>query len=391
MRSAEPLSYSMPGTPTHLSVVHVLAPAPFGGLESVVETLAAGQAESGDDVCVMAVLSRGEGDGHPFVHALRGRGIAVETLAIGAREYLRERREVGALLARRRAHVLHTHGYRPDVVDAPVARRLGLPAITTVHGYTGGGGLKGRLYEWLQTRSYRRSDAVLAVSAKLHRELAAAGIPEARVHTVPNAWAPSHAPLSRDEARRALGLDGSGPVVGWVGRLSQEKAPDVAVRVLAATRSPSVTMSMIGTGPLETDVAGLAASLGVAERVRTHGFVRAVGRHLRAFDALLITSWTEGTPITLLEAMAAGVPITTTAVGGIPDVVGPGEAMLAPAGDVAALAAALDHTFLDRPAADARAAAAKRRLETAFAVRPWVERHNEIYRAAIDRVGRPRA
>jgi hypothetical protein len=128
-------------TPSHLSVVHLLAPARFGGLESVVETLSAGQADAGDSVCVAPVLAPDEVADHPFVEALRGRGVEVAVLEIGVRGYMRERREVAALLRARGAHVLHTHGYRPDVVDAPVARRMGVAAVTTVHGYTGGGGL----------------------------------------------------------------------------------------------------------------------------------------------------------------------------------------------------------------------------------------------------------
>lgn len=347
--------------------------------------LAAGQAASGEAVSVAAVLSGGEGDDHPFVAAVRRHGVDVEVLRIGVREYLRERREVRALLRRRGAHILHTHGYRPDVVDAPVARRMGVAAVATVHGYTRGGGLKGRLYEWLQARSYRHSDAVLAVSAKLRAELLRAGISPERVYTVPNAWEPPRGSRSRAEAREALGLPADGVVVGWVGRLSPEKAPDVALRVLAGMRRTDARLSVVGTGPMQEKAGSLAHSLGVAERVRWHGYVEGVGELLGGFDALLVTSWTEGTPITLLEAMAAGVPVVSTSVGGIPDVVGPNEARLAPAGDVAALARALDETLADPAATRARVSAARLRLETHFAVGPWVERHREIYSAAMAR------
>jgi glycosyltransferase involved in cell wall biosynthesis len=190
--------------------------------------------------------------------------------------------------------------------------------------------------------------------------------------------------LSPEEARRMLGVPERGPRVGWVGRLSQEKAPDVAVRVLAAMRHAEARLSVVGTGPMHESAVTLARTLGVTDRVSWHGYVGGVGRLLSAFDALLVTSWTEGTPISLLEAMAAGVPVVSTAVGGIPDVVGPDEARLAPAGDVASLAKALDDTLEDPAAARARASAAKRRLETHFAVAPWVERHREIYREALE-------
>jgi glycosyltransferase involved in cell wall biosynthesis len=362
------------------SVVHLLAPAPFGGLESVVETLAVGQREAGLAVCVAAVLSEGDTE-HPFVAALERRGVDVVPLRLGGRQYLAERSAVRTLLHEREAAVLHTHGYRPDVVDGPVARSMGVATVTTVHGFTGGGGLKGRLYEWLQVRAYRRFDAVIAVSEKLRGQLAAEGVPGARLHAVRNAWRPPSACFPRADARRELGIGADEKVVGWVGRTSHEKGPDVMVRAFAAA-SPEWRLSMIGTGPLEAECRALAASLGVADRVRFHGVVRQAGPLLTAFDAVALSSWTEGTPIVLLEAMGAGVPIVTTAVGGIPESVGLAEARLVPAGDAAGLAAALDEILCDPSAATARAASAMARAERELGIEAWVERHRAIYAAA---------
>jgi glycosyltransferase involved in cell wall biosynthesis len=364
-----------------LSVVHLLAPAPYGGLESVVETLAAGQRAAGDSVCVAVVLSGSDGR-HPFVDALERRGVEVAVLRLGARQYIAERREVRALLARRGAHVLHTHGYRPDVVDAPAARRTGVAAVTTVHGFTGGGGIKGRLYEWLQLRAFRSFGAVIAVSDKLRGELVRAGVPESRVHAVRNAWAPSGALVTRVEARKALGIPADDAVVGWVGRMSREKAPDVMVRAFAGA-SARLRLSIIGSGALEEECRALASELGVGDRIRWHGVVPGAGLHLRAFDAIALTSWTEGTPIVLLEAMGAAVPLVSTAVGGIPESVGPDDARLVPAGDVGALSAAIDDIFGDPPSALSRAASAQRRVEAELAVPPWVDRHRQIYASLL--------
>jgi glycosyltransferase involved in cell wall biosynthesis len=372
----------MPARPTPLSIVHLLAPAPFGGLETVVECLAAGQARAGDRVSVAVVLSGVDG-AHPFVSSLRGRGLEVDVLSIGARQYLRERRSVRELLGRRRAQVLHTHGYRPDVVDAPVARRLGVRTVTTVHGFTART-WRGRLYERLQTRALRRFDAVIAVSPLLGRALAAAGVGDERLHTLQNAWEASTPFVPRAQARAALGLPAEGPIVAWVGRMSPEKAPDVMVRCLLAAATPELRLSMIGTGSGEAEARALAEGLHVAPRIRWHGRVGEAASLLKAFDAIVLTSWTEGTPMILLEAMAAEVPVVSTAVGGVPEVVTDLEARLAPAGDVAALGAAIDEVLADGPSARTRAQAAKRRLDTGFAVEPWVRRHQEIYRSVLE-------
>lgn len=368
----------MPPTFPPLSIVHLLAPARFGGLETVVSTLVAGQVATGDRVAVGLVLTPGEAADHPMLETLEATGAEAVAIEVAGRDYRGERKATRNLLARHEAHVLHTHGYRPDVVDAPVARRMGVSTVTTVHGFTGGG-WRGRLYEWLQLRSFRSFDAVIPVSRKLEGELAGRGVSSERLHLVRNAWTPSRPALDRAAARRTLGIESGEPVVGWVGRLSREKAPDVMVRAMADLRTPGVRLSMIGTGGMESGCREQARSLGIADSIRWHGMVPDAASVLGAFDVLALTSWTEGTPMVLLEAMAAGVPIVATSVGGVPDVVSPKEAHLAEAGSAGGIAAAIDDIFADQEAAESRADAARSKLETHFAVGPWVERHRALY------------
>ena len=138
-------------------------------------------------------------------------------------------------------------------------------------------------------------------------------------------------------------------------------------------------MSFVGDGPDRPALEAAAARLGVADRVRFHGLVPDAWRLLRAFDVLLLSSRSEGTPMILLEAMFAGVPIVSTAVGGVPDLLGEGSARLVRAGDTRALGAALADV-LDDPAAAARGAVvARARLEQEFAPAPWIARHMDLY------------
>jgi len=359
------------------SVLHVAAPADFGGLESVVVNLARGQLDAGQQVTVAAFVDPGR-SGHPFGAALAAAGIPGRIVPVAARGYLEERRTVRDLIRELRPDVVHSHGYRPDVVDSGVARRMGVPTVTTVHGFTRGAG-RGRLYEWLQRRWFRRFDAVVVVSEPLRRELIASGVRAERIHLIRNAWRAAQPPLPRAEARAALGLDPEARIAGWVGRLTAEKGPDVVVDALAACSARDVTLSIVGSGPMEPELRALAEERHVGERIRWHGIVPDAGRYLTAFDALLLTSWTEGTPIVLLEAMAAGVPIITTAVGGVPDVVSGREALLAAAGDAAGLGRALAEVLEDPAAADVRCEEAHRRLEREFSVEPWVQRYRDVY------------
>lgn len=361
-----------------LAVLHVAAPAPVGGLERVVRSLCLGHRGRGHRVHLLAVVDPGRGD-HPLVAPLAEAGVEVRVLEIPARAYLRERAAVRELCERARPDVVHTHGYRPDLVDGPVARAMGIATVATVHGFVRGS-RKGRLYEWMQRRAYRRFDAVAAVSRPQVEELVASGVPAARIHHLPNAWAAHAPPLPPAEARSRLGVPADVFHLGWVGRLGHEKGADVLLDALALLDDLPVVASVVGAGREESALRARAESLGVAGRVRWHGLVAEAGPLFSAFDTFVLSSRTEGTPIALFEAMEARVPVIAAAVGGVPDVVSPAEALLVPAEDPARLAAAVRAVHRDPAAARERARAAEARLRSAFGADPWLDRYEEIYR-----------
>jgi glycosyltransferase involved in cell wall biosynthesis len=365
---------------TPLSIMHVLAPGEVGGLESVVRSLASAQQRAGHRVLVACVLE--SASPHPYVASLVEAGLDARVVIAPGRAFSRERAQIAALCAESRADVMHTHGYRPDLVDAPVARRLGIATVSTIHGFTGGG-IKMRAYEWLVQRAYRRFDALIAVSSPIRDRVIASGVPGARVHVIRNAFvAPPASFLDRAAARRSLGIPESAFAIGWVGRLSHEKGVDVFVRALAhMKRAENVHASIIGAGPSEVDMRALAAATGVSDKLHWLGTIPDSYRLYRAFDAFVLSSRTEGTPMVLLEAMAAEVPVVTTAVGGVPDVVRSTEALLVPPEQPAVLADAIEAVRQEPIVARARAVAARRRLDEVFAVGPWLEQHETLYRS----------
>ncbi len=367
--------------PDRLTIIHVAAPAPVGGLERVVTSLATGHGAAGHDVHVVSILDEG-GSTPPL--AAGAAGVSAHSFVLEPRRYRRERSLLRALLAGLRPSIVHTHGYRPDVVDSPVAREAGIAAVSTVHGFTGGG-LKNRFFERLQVRAFRRLDAVVAVSRPLVARLTAAGVPERLVHCIPNAWGPARPFLDRGAARAALGIPDDGPVAGWIGRLSREKAPDLLVEALGRLGADAPRGVVVGEGPLTDAARARAAGLGLADRVTLAGRVADAATLMRAFDVLVLSSRTEGTPIVLLEAMAAGVPVVATRVGGVPDVVSDREAVLVPPEDPAALAEAVRQVLRDPASAAVRAAAARERVASVFAVEPWLARYEALYRSVLAR------
>ncbi|MBK7349657.1 MAG: glycosyltransferase [Gemmatimonadales bacterium] len=361
-------------------VLHALAPGPAGGLESVVQMHARGWVARGGEAAVALVLDEGADLPEPF-GALAEAGVRVFCHPVPHRAYLREQAQYRSVLATWRPDVVHCHGYRADLIAGRAARTAGIARVSTVHGFTGGD-WKNRLYERLQLRSFRRFSGVVAVSRPIAARLVSTGVPRDRVHLIPNAWAPGLPPLARAEARVRLGVGPADRLIGWVGRLSREKAADVLLEALARVEQVAV---VVGDGGERDALRQQAGALGVAGRVRWAGLVPEAGRYFSAFDCYVLSSRTEGTPIALFEAMAAGVPIVTTRVGGVPDVVGTAEALLVPPEDPAALASAIDAVFTDPGAAAARAARAAARLADQYALEPWLERHAELYRAVMAR------
>jgi glycosyltransferase involved in cell wall biosynthesis len=360
-------------------ILHSLAAGEVGGLERVVCSLASGHRALGHQVSVAVVLGPTPTE-HPFVRALSDRGLDVVPIHVAPRGYLAERAEIAGLCRRLQPDVFHTHGFRPDVVDAGVARRLGIPTVTTVHGFTGGG-WKDRLYERVQRRAFRTFSAVVAVSQPLREGLVRYGVRQDRVHLIRNAWDDTVPFLDRESARRALGVPPEGIRVGWVGRISSEKGLDVMLDALGLLADTAITLSVLGDGHARGGMEARAAGLGIGGRVMWHGTVHEAARVISAFDVFVLSSRTEGTSIALFEAIAAGVPVVASAVGGVPDVVSPAEAMLVPSDDPAALAAAVTETLENAAAALERARAARRRLEREFALQPWLERYEVLYRA----------
>ena len=144
-------------------VLHVLAPGPFGGLESVVAMLAEGWAARGGDVGVALAVDPGSRVADTW-SVLETAGVQVIRLPVPHRAYRKEWLLYGDTLRRWHPDIMHCHGYRPDILAGWAARALKVARVSTVHGFTGGD-WKNRLYERLQIRVLARFEGVIAVSA----------------------------------------------------------------------------------------------------------------------------------------------------------------------------------------------------------------------------------
>jgi glycosyltransferase involved in cell wall biosynthesis len=326
------------------------------------------------------VAAIGGNDPHQFVDELRSSGIEV---LVPKSSYFGEARQVRRFALEHGVNVVHTHGYRSDILTGFAATGLSFRTVSTVHGYTGGD-LKNRVYERAQQSLLRRFDAVVAVSRPLETLLRARGVSPGRLRMIPNAMRLDRPVLPREVARERLGLSTSGIVLGWVGRLSTEKAPEVMLHALGRMAANEWIAAFVGDGPDLPELSRLVNHLGVADRVRWLGNIPHAAEVLSAFDLLVMSSRTEGTPMVLLEAMTNGIPIVATAVGGVPDLLGNGEAgWLVPSEDPIAMASAIESALADRSGRESRVSAAKARVASEYDVATWLRRYEAVYRQVV--------
>ena len=232
--------------------------------------------------------------------------------------------------------LLNGHGFKGLVFGWLAALRFGLPLITTQHGFTTSN-RKQRLYTWISLQLCRtpqvRAVACVAESiARLHRQ---AGVARHKLHVLPNGL-----PSPTDQAASRPTLAPPSPLIGFVGRLSQEKGPDLFVELAIelCRRHPDLSAVLLGEGPLRAALSARIEACGLGARILLPGYQQRMADWLRALDVLVLSSRTEGTPMVVLEAMQAGTPIAAFGVGGIPDMLGHEEsALLSPAEDLADL------------------------------------------------------
>jgi glycosyltransferase involved in cell wall biosynthesis len=368
--------------PDRLRILHLTAPAPFGGLERVVTALALGHQAAGHEVHVAAIVSPDEQD-HPFLSALHGSGAKMHPVFLRDRAYWGDWLEAARLCREIDPHVVHSHSVRTDVIAARAAARQGRATITTVHGASLQGG-KSSLYEWLQLRSYRRFDAVVSVSADLHRRLAGEGPAGRRARLIPNAWPDWGRALPRTEARQALGLPVEGFVVGWAARMIPVKGGDVFLEAIDRLEKFDGQIAIVGDGPSREALEQQASTLRRRDQIHFLGGREGAGRLFSAFDLFVMSSRSEGMPIAIFEAASSGVPIVSTDVGGIPEMLLDGEALLVASEDAGALARAIEASWSDPEHSKERARRASEGVRERFSRERWLDLYEATYRQIVE-------
>jgi glycosyltransferase involved in cell wall biosynthesis len=357
-----------------LQVVLSLNP---GGTERLVLELAARlHAELPTAVCCLDDAGAWAGD-------LETRGIHVT--ALGRRSGFRPGLALGVARAAsaHRATVIHAHHYSPFVY-AGLARALrpGLRLVFTEHGRLSDAPPSTRRRAANRALS-RLPHEVFTVSEDLRRHILAEGFPPESVSVIYNGIDVGPRPSAelRAEVRRSLGFTDRSFVIGTIARLDPVKDLATLVRAMATLDlDRPAELLVVGDGPERSALEAVAAEAGVGERIHFLGHRDDARRLLAACDTYVNSSISEGVSLTILEAMAAGLPIVATRVGGTPEVVDDASGRLVEPRDPRAIATAVAGLAAEPAIARALGDNARRRVETRFTLDRMVREYAAAYR-----------
>ena len=285
----------------------------------------------------------------------------------------------------REIDIVHSHDYKTDLLAWLLARQDGVLPLATVHGWTGHSRRERWLYYPADKRLLASFARLIAVSGHVSGELVRAGAEPARVVTVLNAIDPEAFNRDRDRQgamRKALGLPEGALTIGAVGRLEPQKRFDLLIDAVATLRAefPELRLIIAGDGSLRSALASRVNARGLRDACQLLGHRSDIADLHHAFDLFVQSSDYEGTPNAVLEAMAMQTPLVASDVGGTSELARDGlEGLIVSPGRLEALTAAIREALTDRSAAHARAAAARRRIETELSFATRMRKVEQIY------------
>ena len=288
-----------------------------------------------------------------FIDAAARAGIPVDVIAERRRFDPRVPAQLRAALARRNPHIVQSHNSKSHLLARMLRLARSRPWVAFHHGYTDRD-LLDRLYNRVGGWALRGASHVVTVCGPFSLELQRRGVPAARISVRHNMVGPFIPPSGAEveETKRRLGLPPEAKILLAAGRLSREKGHADLVEAAAILRrlAPSLSFRLVlaGDGPERDAIRRRIDALGLGAEVALAGHQAVMTPFYAMADAAILPSHREGSPNALLEAMAAGLPVVATSVGGVPEIAAHRvNALLVPPGDPQAMAAAVAEVLRD--------------------------------------------
>lgn len=361
-----------------MNVMHVVLSLDCGGLEHLVVQLARQLQENGVKSEVACLDKKGK------LGQLAAQS-GIEVFELGKKNGLDFGLawELSRLIRTRKTDLVHTHNFGPLIYGSVAARLAGKRCINTRHGRT-----DKQVPAWI----WRLNSFVVCVSQDTKNHLLEYNrIPAEKMRVIYNGILPEgfRRKLNTEEKqslKRKLCLREDSFVIGTTGRLAKEKDQATLLKASSqiAQRATNVELVLAGDGPLRPELEKLAQELGLGDHVKFLGYRNDIAQLLNIFDVYALSSIREGLSLSILEAMAAGLPVVATEVGGNPEVVIEGKTgYLVPCASAEKLGSAIMKLYNDRPLAQAMGEAGRKAIHEKFDLDHMASQYERLYKEAL--------
>ena len=366
-----------------MKILHIISSGGMYGAEAVILNLSRALNESSHS-SVLGVFSNSSNPNLQLHEAALREGVESHLISCSGQFDRRVTAQIRDLVVRTRADVVHAHGYKADVYVYFALRGTKTPFVSTCHNWIKDG-LLVSLYGITDRFVLRNYSGVIAVSDEVKTRLLNAGVRLEKIHLIRNGIdlrpfggaTPSHL-AARDQ--------GEVITMGWVGRLSSEKGPDIFVRAAARVLAEHSSTKFVMTG----DGPDLAILTTLINELNIGGSVSMIGRRedmpavYASLDVMVSSSRQEGLPMAILEGMASGLPLVATSVGDVPVVVIDGRTgILVPSEDVELLAAAMVKLLNEPALRESLGIAARKLIEEEFSSNRMAADYLRVYKDVV--------
>ncbi|WP_339800262.1 glycosyltransferase family 4 protein [uncultured Marinobacter sp.] len=359
-----------------------ITPAGFYGAERWVLALA-NNIDPESMINDLAVTNEGEGQDLTVAELYPNTTGEVHYLPMSGRFDVRVVTQLVKVIKRRQIDIVHTHGYKSDILGLMAARIAGIKCVSTPHGFSGKVGFKLGAFIRLGTFMLRYFDAVAPLSEELSEDMARFNVPKAKTHFIRNGVDLKEI----DQAMRDLSLNSAlkendHRTIGFIGQLIPRKGiPDLLEAFdQLYQQNPDLKLQLLGDGRQRAELEAQAAAQQSAPGIEFLGFRGDRLELLSRFDLFVMTSSLEGIPRCMMEAMAVGVPVVAYDIPGVDQLVEHGKTgLLAPHGDKVALVACCQQVLDNSELAEALTRNARQMIDERYSAARMAREYEALF------------
>jgi len=369
-------------------IMHLIAGMNIGGAERVILNLLGNGKDDDYDLRVTSFVRANDGTGTYFLRLVSDSGAVIDKIPIYRKWSFADVRNLIEILRRHNVKLLHTHGYKSDIVGAIASKLTGIPFVVTAHGFVERDSNLQK-NEKLGRYFLRFANRIICVSETIKDRIIASGLPKNKITIIGNGIDFNYYEIPADVDLRSKWGIGSGTIViGSAGRLSVEKGHINLIKSyaqLSKELKKRTHLVIVGSGPQEMEIRSLIDKYGLNNNITLPGHISDMRSFYKAIDIFCLPSLTEGLPLVLLEAAASLKPIIASKVGSIGELIDNGvDGLTTKAGDINELSNALTDLILSTEDRMIYGERIRAKLYPKYNLKDWKRKIFAIYEEVLD-------